>query len=145
MKNNTIRNTLLAGAMMLSPVQAFSQAHNDITYQPHSPSITFTLMNTYEGETYPVTSETWTFEQRCDYWDWMEAIGQIASIEMNDYRVGYSGLSIDVTVRSSSGITTYHGLSQGQISGLFINTRSYQGQAIRDHEESFLADTCYIA
>jgi hypothetical protein len=106
------------------------------------PSLTFTLKNTYEGETYPVTSETWVFENRCDNVDWMGAFGQIAALEMNDYKVGYSDLSVDVTIMTPNQITKYPDLTIDEVSWLFINTAGLQGPAITDHAEAFLPKQC---
>lgn len=145
---NTFGKTLAAGALALIPLQSlaedFSNAVSNIQDILSSPRVTWTLKNTYEGETYPVTSETWVFENRCDNYDWLASFGQIASVEMHDYRVGYSNLSMDVTISSRSGVTQYTDLSPDQLAGMFINSGSYQGEVMRAHAEDLLSDSCKL-
>jgi len=102
------------------------------------------LKNTYEGETYEVTSETWVFEGRCDNYDWLAAFGQIATVEMNDYRVGYSDLSMDVLISTPRGNVLYSDLSQDQLAGMFVNTNTYQGTVLENHAEDILSESCKL-
>ena len=143
---NKFTTALAASTVALFPAHAmaedFSEAVSRMQNALNSPHITWTLKNTYEGETYEVTSETWAFENRCDNYDWLAAFGQIASVEMHDYRVGYSDLSMDITIVSRSGVTHYSDLTPDQLAGMFVNTNTYQGTVLEEHADDLLSDSC---
>lgn len=145
---NKLITTLAAGAFASFSAQSkaedFSEAVTRMQDVLSSPRVTWTLKNTYEGETYEVTSETWVFEDRCDNYDWLAAFGQIATVEMNDYRVGYSDLTMDVLISTPRGNVLYSDLSQDQLAGMFVNTNKYQGTVLENHAEDLLSESCKL-
>lgn len=142
-----IYQTVLGAAFALStltanPAIAETEAAQNSGF---TPSITLSLKNTYQGETYEFTSETWVFdENRCDHFDWMAAFGYISSVEMHDYAHAYTNMSADVTIRGRTGTVTYHDLSIGELGMLFANSHGFTGEAIRDHAADLLSDQCLV-
>lgn len=146
---NKFQKGLAATAFALSPAfalaeQAAQPSLPDIQQYLATPHITMTMKNTYDGETYDVTSETWSFENRCDHYDWLAAFGYIVATELKDYEVGYSGLAVDVTISSRSGITTYSDLSAGDVLKLFSNSPGYRGDVLERHAADLLPDACLM-
>lgn len=75
------------------------------------PSVSMTIWNDYQGERQHVTSETWFFQNRCDYNEWFKAFATIAMAELEQYKIGYSHMTMDIEINGPSGSLGFNGIA----------------------------------
>lgn len=142
---------LLVAALSSSATTTIADEFNPAAlFNSEQPKIVFTLKNTYQGETYPITSEHWEYHRTpCapeEFEEWFKAATTIAALDMKDYEVGYSDLSMDVLVMGPDGTSLFQNLNRNDLTGLSIAPNMGSGSPLYHESQALVMNSgCLIA